>query len=493
MEELILAVDIGTTNIKAGIVEENGRILKVKSRELPIEKDDTGKAEHNPEEVFDIFVSLVREIVSEYEDKISLLVLSSYMFGILPLDRNLKPLTGIITLLDLRSREIFDELYKLVNFEELYKRTGCPPLFIYPFSKIYWLKRKRREIYENARYYIGSKDYFLMRLLGGLYTEPSQSISTQLMNVHTLTWDPYPLEFLGIKEENLPKIIPPEKILGKLPLESKNLLGLKGDVYVLTGVYDGGAVGLGIGAMGDSVGVINIGTTGMLRVTYPKPVIDKDKNMRFQAYFLCSNKWYIGGAVNNAGIILKWFRDNIFNLSYEDLTLEAQRDDSKNLFFLPFITGERYPEIGNIASGVFFGLKSFHNKNHMIRAGLEGVAFTLKMAFEALKENNIEIKELRAGGGGTKSSLWMNIFASVFNMPIKITDSEEAGLLGSALLGFTALKKFKTLEEATEKLVKIKNIYHPNSDLVEDYNKKFDFFKFLVRDLRDAFERHNNL
>lgn len=493
MEELILAVDIGTTNIKAGIIDEDGNVLKVKSKELPIEKDDTGKAEHNPEEIFNIFISLVREIVLGYENKISLLVLSSYMFGLLPLDRNLKPLTGIITLLDLRARETFEELYKLVDFEELYKRTGCPPLFIYPFSRIYWLKRKKKDIFENARYYIGSKDYFLMRLLGELYTEPSQSISTQLMNVHTLKWDSYPLEFLGIKEENLPTIVLPEEILGKLPSESKELLGLKKDVYVLAGVYDGGAVGLGIGAIGDSVGVINIGTTGMLRVTYPKPVIDKDKTMRFQAYFLCSNRWYIGGAVNNAGIILKWFRDNIFNLSYEELTFEAQKDESKNLFFLPFITGERYPEIGNIASGVFFGLRSFHNRNHMIRAGLEGVAFTLKMAFEALRENNIEIKELRAGGGGAKSSLWMNIFASVFNMPIKVTESEEAGLLGSALLGFTALKKFKNLEEATKRLVKIKNIYYPFEDLVLDYRNKFEFFKFLVKNLKEAFERHSNL
>ncbi|MEN2984950.1 MAG: gluconokinase [Dictyoglomaceae bacterium] len=493
MEELILAIDIGTTNIKAGIIDEYGNLLKVKSKELPIEKDNSGKAEHNPEEIFNIFVLLVREIVTGYEDRISLLILSSYMFGLLPLDKNLKPLTGIITLLDLRSRETFEELYKLVDFEELYRRTGCPPLFIYPFSRIYWLKRKKGEIFEKARYYIGSKDYFLLRLLGDLYTEPSQSISTQLMNVHTLTWDPYPLEFLGIKEENLPIIVPPEKILGKLPLESSKLLGLKREVYVLTGVYDGGAVGLGIGAMGDSVGVINIGTTGMLRVAYPKPVIDKDKTMRFQAYFLCSNKWYIGGAINNAGIILKWFRDNIFNLSYEELTFEAQKDDSKNLFFLPFITGERYPEIGNIASGVFFGLKSFHNKNHMIRAGLEGVAFTLKMAFDALRENNIEIKELRAGGGGTRSSLWMNIFASVFNMPIKVTESEEAGLLGSAILGYTALKKFKSLEEATEKLVRIKNVYYPSEDLVEDYKNKFEFFRFLVKNLKEAFERHNNL
>jgi gluconokinase len=300
------------------------------------------------------------------------------------------------------------------------------------------------------------------------------------------------LDILGIKKEQLPELVPSEKILEKISKENAKLLGLKREVYLLTGVYDGGAVGLGIGAMGDSIGVINLGTTAMLRVTSPKPIVDKNKNMRFQAYFLCSQKWFIGGAINNAGIILKWFRDNIFNLPYESLTSLAEKDDSKNLFFLPFITGERYPEIGNIASGVFFGLKNFHTKEHMIRAGMEGVAFSLKMGFDALLENGIKIKELRAGGG-TKSSLWMNIFSSVLNMPIKVTKSEEPALLGSSILGFYALKKFKTLEEATEKLVRVKNTYHPNKEMVAYYGKRYEFFKFLVKNLKELFERHTKL
>ena len=493
MENLILAVDIGTTNIKAGIIDPEGNILRAKTSELEVERDETGKAEHNPEKLFSNFISICRDVLNGYQDKIVLLVLSSYQFGLIPLDKDFRPLTGLITLLDIRPRETFDELARKLDFEELYGRTGAPPLFISSLSKIYWLKRKRKEIFENARYFLSSKDYFLLRLLGKPYTEPSIASATQLMNINDLKWDAYPLDILGINEGYLPEIVQSEEIVGKISPEVRESLGLKKDVYVLPGVYDGGAIGLGIGAMGDSVGVMNIGTTAMLRIAYPKPIIDKDKKMRFQAYYLCSNKWFIGGAINNAGVVLKWFRDNLFDLPYDELTSLAEKVQVPDLFFLPFITGERYPEIGNIVSGVFWGLRSYHTKSHMIRAGMEGVAFTLKLAFDALKENEIEIKELRAGGGGTKSPLWMRIFSSVFNMPIKITECDEPALLGSAQLGFYALKIFKSLQEAREKLVKVKGIYHPEEEMLEYYERRYEFFKYLLKSLKNAFKKHSQL
>jgi gluconokinase len=493
MENLILAVDIGTTNIKAGIIDPEGNILRAKTSELEVERDETGKAEHNPEKLFSNFISICRDVLNGYQDKIVLLVLSSYQFGLIPLDKDFRPLTGLITLLDIRPRETFDELARKLDFEELYGRTGAPPLFISSLSKIYWLKRKRKEIFENARYFLSSKDYLLLRLLGRPYTEPSIASATQLMNINDLKWDAYPLDILGINEGYLPEIVQSEEIVGKISPEVRESLGLKKDVYVLPGVYDGGAIGLGIGAMGDSVGVMNIGTTAMLRIAYPKPIIDKDKKMRFQAYYLCSNKWFIGGAINNAGVVLKWFRDNLFDLPYDELTSLAEKVQVPDLFFLPFITGERYPEIGNIVSGVFWGLRSYHTKSHMIRAGMEGVAFTLKLAFDALKENEIEIKELRAGGGGTKSPLWMRIFSSVFNMPIKITECDEPALLGSAQLGFYALKIFKSLQEAREKLVKVKGIYHPEEEMLEYYERRYEFFKYLLKSLKNAFKKHSQL
>nr|WP_306301462.1 FGGY-family carbohydrate kinase [Thermoanaerobacter thermocopriae] len=153
-----------------------------------------------------------------------------------------------------------------------------------------------------------------------------------------------------------------------LPDDAKKILGLSGEVKVLSGVYDGGAVGIGIGAFEKGVGAINIGTTAMFRVACPEAIFDREDLMRLQTYYLCCGEWFIGAAINNAGVILKWLRDNVFDMSYDELTAEASKEDSANLFFLPYLTGERDKEIGNIASGVFFGLKDTHTKGQMIKA-----------------------------------------------------------------------------------------------------------------------------
>nr|WP_256201456.1 FGGY-family carbohydrate kinase [Thermoanaerobacter thermocopriae] len=124
---------------------------------------------------------------------------------------------------------------------------------------------------------------------------------------------------------------------------------------------------------------------------------------------------------------------------------------------------------------------------------MEGVAFSLRRISEALKDNKVNIKEIRAGGGGTKSPLWMEIFSSVLGLPIKVSKAEEPALLGSALLGYYALGRYKTLEEATNKLVKIENIYQPVEDKIRYYNRKFEFFESLTKELKSLFELHSKL
>jgi len=492
-KDLILSVDIGTTNLKAGVVDKKGNILSLYRKEMYLEKDNEGKAEHNPEVLFAAFVEAVKETAKGFEDRISLIVPSSYMFGLIPVDEKLNPLMGMMTLLDLRAKETYEKLLEKIDVGEVYRRTGFTPTFHAPLFKIYWLKEKRSDIFNKTRFFLSSKDFILLKLLGKPYTEPSISSATAYMNVNTLEWDDYVLDILGVSKEKLPPIMPSDKILADLPEQSKNLLGLTNDVKVLTGVYDGGAVGIGIGAFDEEVGAINIGTTAMFRVAYPKAIFDNEESMRLQTYYLSSDRWFIGAALNNAGIVLKWLRDNIFNKSYDELTSEANINAYSNILFLPYLTGERDKNIGNVASGVFFGLKNTHERKHIIRASMEGVAFSLRIIYEALKDNNIKIKEIRAGGGVTNSSSWMGIFATVLGLPIKISNAEEPALLGSALLGYCALGIYKNVYEATENMVKIKKIFNPIQEQIIYYDKKFELFKILSKNLKEIFELHSKL
>jgi len=494
MADLILAVDVGTTNIKAGAVDESGNVLRLAQRELTVERDDEGKAEHDPAALFDAFAGVCREVSQGLKNRIALLVPSSYQLGILPIGPGGQPLMGIMTLLDTRPQETYPELLRKIDIHTLYQRTGCPSFFHYPFSKIFWLKARCPQIFEQTRYFLSSKDFLLMRLLGKPFTEASIAVATQMMNVHTLQWDDYPLEVLGVRPEQLPPPVASESVLDVLPEEARKLLGLTGEVGLLPGVYDGGAVGIGIGGMDDRVGVINIGTTAMLRVASDRATLDSQPAMRLQTYYLACGKWFPGAGINNAGVVLKWLRDNIFGLPYDALTAEAASvPDSGNLLFLPFLSGERNPQIGNTASGVFFGLRGFHRKGHLIRAAMEGVSFALRLVLEALQDNEVPMDQIRVGGGGARSQLWMEIMASALGAPLQITRVEETALLGSAMLGFVAMGRFRSLSEATRAMVRTDRLYHPNVQKALHYEKRYDFFKYLIHHFTEAFQRHSEI
>ena len=479
---LVLTVDIGTTNIKSGVINEKGEILSFAIEEQKILRPERGAAEHNPEKLYNSFINLIRKVSKNYKNDISLLALSSYQFGFLPVDEKGNPLMGMMTLLDTRPKKYMKEVYSL-DVKDIYYRTGCPPIFIYNIPRFLWLKKEKKEIFKRAKYFLGSKDFIISKILGKPFTEPSISSATQLMNINTLRWDEKILEIIEVGKEKLPELVKGEEILDELPDKVKDEMGLKGKVLFLPGVYDGGAVAIGVGGVGEMKEAGNLGTSAMLRATSSSPIMDK-YGMRFQTYYLMGNIWLTGGAINNAGVSLKWVRDQIgkdtlkFKNPYETLISEAEKvlPGSENLYFLPYLTGERDPRIGNESSGEILGLKNFHTRGHIVRACLEGVGYSLRLLEDALKENNIKSEEIRMGGGGSKSSLWMRILSSILEKPITTSEVEESALLGIGILGFTALKYYNSIEEAIEKMVSFGKKWKPDKELKSLYNKNYKKF-----------------
>ncbi|RME30769.1 MAG: carbohydrate kinase, partial [Thermoflexia bacterium] len=435
----LLAVDVGTTHLKAGRLGLDGQFYRTAIREIPVLRDERGRAEHDPETLWNRLVDAVREATEGAAAEVRWLVLSAYQLSLLPVDGSGRPLTGILTLLDTRPRETFPFLLEGMDARAVYERTGCPPLFLYPLARIDWLRSRQPEVFHRARWFLDAKSYLFSRLLGRPVTDFSTATAAQLMDIHTLRWDPDLLQLVGIDEEQLPEAVAPESRLGPLRPEVAEALGLSPEVELLAGVYDGGAVGLGLGAVALGVGAINLGTTAMVRQIADHPVLDSSPWMRLQTYYLAGRRWFPGGAVNNAGSALQWLR-GMFGL---DLSLQEARagtvEGPTDLLFLPFLTGERFPQVGPQASGVLFGLRPHHGQGHLLRAAMEGVAFALRLILEALAENGLAPEQLRAGGGGTHSDLWMRILASVFGLPVEVPAVPEPALMGSLVLARAAL------------------------------------------------------
>lgn len=483
----ILAVDVGTTYLKVGRLGLDGRVYRTAVREVPVLRDERGRAEHDPETLWNRLVEAVREVMAEDPATVRWMLLSAYQLSLLPLDASGYPLTGIITLQDTRARETFPGLLERMDARTVYERTGCPPLFQYPLAKLEWLRVRQPEVFRRARWFLDAKAYLFFRLLGRPVTDYSTATATQLMDVHSLRWDPALLQLVGIAEEQLPEAVAPETRLGPLRPEAAEALGLPPDVELLAGVYDGGAVGLGLGAVAPEVGAINLGTTAMVRRVADRPVLDASPQMRLQTYYLAGRQWFPGGAINNAGSALQWVREVLGLDASEQEALAGAVEGPTDLLFLPFLTGERFPRIGPRASGVLFGLRAHHREGHLLRATMEGVAFALRLVLEALAENGLAPQRLRAGGGGTRSDLWMRILASVFGVPIEVPEVSEPALMGSLVLARTALGIAPDLPSAVvEGPVRV---YEPVTEWVPRYQEQFLSFEALLADLERAFER----
>lgn len=490
-EPFVLSVDVGTTNIKAGVVDANGRVLQVAQQELPLARDENGKAEHDPYLLWNAFCTVTRQVAKDHSQRIGVLVLSAYQLSLLAVDEQGKPLTGIITLLDTRPQQTYPHLLSRIDARELYQRTGCPPLFHYPLSKIFWLKTTHPDLFAEARWLVGAKDYLIYRLTGQWVTEASLGTATQLMNLHTLQWDEVALSLLELDEQRLPEPVEAEHVLATLPPAVCAELGVAEGCRLVPGVYDGGAVAIGIGALLGGAGAMNLGTTAMLRVAMPQPVLDADPAMRLQTCYLACGRWFPGGAINNAGVTLRWLRDNVLHIDYEAMNREGESvSDTAGLFFLPFLSGERNPQIGNAASGVFFGLRGYHTRGHIVRAAMEGVCFALRIVYDALRENGVTPQEMRIGGGGARSPLWMQTMANVLGVPLHVSHVDEPGLVGSAILGYTALGVYSDVEKATRAMVRTGRQYLPQEEALASYEKRYRFFRRLMADLAAAFTEH---
>jgi len=484
----VLVIDTGTTNIKAGVVDEKGRILGFHRKKLTLRKDRKGKAEHSPSQLWESFLEVSRRAVEGYNSSIRLVVITGYQFGFLPIDRRGNPLMGMITLQDTRSRVIMREIRETWDWEKIYLRTGCPPIFLYTLPRIFWLKKFYPEIYKETRWFLGSKDYLLYRILGKPLSEPSLASATQLFNIHTLEWDEEILELVSLEKERLPEIVSSEEILGEIPSGVRKEMGLKEKVYLLPGVYDGGALCLGMGGGKERVGICNLGTSAMLRVPYSKPVLDATGKMKFQTYYLCSNIWVAGGAINNGGLVLEWWKE-ILRRDIADLLKEAENipPGSEGVFFLPFLTGERDPAMGEIVSGVIFGVRNYHTTGHLVRSSLEGIAYLLLWIKKSLEENGVIMEEVRVGGGGAKSLLWIEILRDILNLPVRNSEIEEPALVGEAILGYIALRVYSDIKEAFSHMIRKEELITPDKRRSEVYKRKSSFFFYLLERMEEIY------
>lgn len=490
---LVLSIDVGTSNLKVGLVDTSGEILILRKAPIVTVSPEPGAAEHDPAELRRLILELSRQVlIDEYRDQVRFVTSSTYHFGLLMLDEKFEPISGISLLTDIRSQKSFSDFLQAFGDIDVYQQTGCPLIAQYVLPRLYYFTQKNPDLLKRARYFAGSKDFLLHWLTGELCVDMSIATATQLFNAHTQQWDEKILGRLNLSSNQFAPIIDGTTWVRPLREEVRNALNLNKDCVVSAGLYDGGALAVGLSALEAKVGIMNVGTTAMFRVPHSSPAFDSSESKRLQAYALKPGVFVNGGALNNAALPLDWLRTKMFDVDLHDPTL-LEIGKEPPLFSLPYLTGERDSKIGPYASGVFFGFRRSHSRIDVARSLLEGVAYSMRHIYEALRENDIPISEVRMGGGGTSFRVWPQMFADVLGTPLLIPRVQEVALVGSAMVAYTASGVFKNLGEASRSMVRSGLRVEPNRERAAVHDERYRFFRKLRNTVGELYREHSQL
>jgi gluconokinase len=490
---LTLAIDVGTSNLKVGVVDSNGELLVLRKSPIKTISRGPGCAEHDPNELKRLIIELSKQALGDtYSEHVTSICASTYHFGLIFLSKEMEPIGGMTVLTDIRAQKTFSDFKEAFADYDVYGSTGCPLLGQFVLPRLYYFFKREPELLKSAAYIGDSKQFLFQWMTGKFVTDASIASASQLFNCHSFDWDGEILRRVGLRREQLPHVEDGTTFTAPLLDDVREQLGLTSGVRVALGLYDGGALAVGLSGVAPGVGIMNVGTTAMFRVPSPTPAFDRDENKRIQAYALKRDLFVNGGALNNAALPLDWLRSKLFDVDLHDPAL-LEINSQPPLMSLPYLTGERDSKVGPYASGVFFGIRRDHSRLDFARSLLQGVAYSMRYIYDALRENDLTLTELRMGGGGTSWKAWPHMFADTLGIPIVIPTVHEVALIGSAMIAFTAEGRYPDLITASHKMIIAGVRIEPDPARARIHEEHYAFFKELRSGMSELYQRHSRL
>ncbi len=500
----LLGVDIGTSGTKTVLFDVEGNTVTSATAEYPLYQPNIGWAEQEPEDWWKATVKTIAEVIKNSgitPSDIKGVGLSGQMHGMVLLNREGNVLRSSIIWCDQRTQAECDQITELIGKERLIEITANPALTGFTASKVMWVKNHQPEIFAQIDKILLPKDYIRYKLTGVFATEVSDASGTQFMDVPKRSWSGEVLRKLGIDQKWLPEVFESPEISATISMEASGLTGLLKGTKVAGGGGDQAAGAIGNGIVKPGIISSTIGTSGVVFAYMDKVAIDPKGRVHTFCHAV-PNTWHVMGVTQGAGLSLQWMR-NQFGGAEKELAQHLDIDPyvlmgyqaekavpgCEGLIYLPYLMGERTPHLDPYAKGVFFGLSAKHGRREMIRAVMEGVAYSLRDGLEIIKEMGVTLIQVRASGGGGKSPLWRQMQADIMNASMATINSSEGPALGVALLAGVGAGVYKNVPEACEATIKVVGLQAPIPENVAVYDRYYEVYGDLYQALKGSYRK----
>ena len=482
-----IGIDLGTSAVKMLMTDENGEIIKSVSKEYPLHFPQEGWSEQNPEDWWSAVKEGLKEITDGSDKSLAKgISFGGQMHGLVILDENDNVIRPAILWNDGRTQSEVDYLNNEIGRDKLSEYTANIAFAGFTAPKILWLKKNEPENFKRIKKIMLPKDYIAYMLTGVHSTDYSDASGMLLLDVKNKKWSQEMLDICGVDESVMPKLFESYEVTGTLKSELAEELGLNGDTKVIAGAGDNAAAAIGTGTVKHGQCNISLGTSGTVFIS--QDTFSVDDNNALHSFAHANGKYHLMGCMLSAASCNKWWLEEILKTNdYIGSQKDIKELGENNVFFLPYLMGERSPHNDPNVRGAFIGMSMDTTQSDMTQAVLEGVAFGLRDSVEVARSLGMKITRSTICGGGAKSPLWCQIMANVMNMEIVTLKKEEGPAMGGAILAMVGCGEYSDVYEAAEKLVKYDRVYSPDPELVGKYEIKYKEFNHLYPTVKDLF------
>ena len=484
---LYIGVDLGTSAVKLLLMDSEGKIQKIVSREYPLYFPHPGWSEQKPEDWFEQSMEGIKELVSECDkSQVAGISFGGQMHGLVALDKDDRVIRPAILWNDGRTGEETDYLNQVIGKERLSGCTANIAFAGFTAPKILWMKKHEPENFAKICKIMLPKDYLAYCLSGSFCTDVSDASGMLLMDVKNRCWSKEMMDICGITEEQLPKLYESYEVVGTLKPEIAEKLSLSAEVKVIAGAGDNAAAAVGTGTVGDGMCNISLGTSGTIFISSKTFGVDQYNALHSFAH--SDGHYHLMGCMLSAASCNKWWNEDI--LKTNDFAAEQAnitKLGENQVFYLPYLMGERSPHNNPDARAMFIGMSMDTTREDMTQAVLEGVTFGLRDSLEVAKSLGIKIERTKICGGGAKSALWKKILANIMNLKVDVIESEEGPALGGAMLAAVGCGEYPDVETVAKKVVKVVDTVEPEPELVAKYEERYQKFRKIYPTVKGLF------